>query len=122
MQICAVRRTFRIMRTHSVASVSADVDTRSGCTTFPSSMLLTAPLRTSMPAAVSPCAPAAHEDADGSPVSRESGSFGLVPLHTLRISISHAQKHKSKLVTSRGREGAQRRDSHAHTKACAFCH
>ena len=45
----------RIMRTHSVASVSADVDTSSGCTTASSSMLLTAPLRTLMPAAVSPC-------------------------------------------------------------------
>lgn len=54
MQTCSAKRTFRIMRTHSVASVSADVDTSSGCTTFPSSMLLTAPLRTSMPAAVSP--------------------------------------------------------------------
>ncbi len=52
----AARRALRIMRTHSVASVSADVVTSSGCTTASSSMLLTAPLRTLMPAAVSPCA------------------------------------------------------------------
>lgn len=52
----AARRALRIMRTHSVASVSADVVTSSGCTTASSSILLTAPLRTLMPAAVSPCA------------------------------------------------------------------
>ncbi len=35
--------TLRIMRTHSVAKLRADVVTSSGCTTFSSSMLLTVP-------------------------------------------------------------------------------
>ena len=41
--------TLSIMRTHSVARLSADVVTSNGCTTFSSSMLLTVP-----------CTPNAH--------------------------------------------------------------
>mmetsp|Transcript_15243 Transcript_15243/g.32842 ORF Transcript_15243/g.32842 Transcript_15243/m.32842 type:complete len:221 (-) Transcript_15243:1052-1714(-) len=39
----------RIIRTHSVARVTAEVDTCRGCTTFSSRMLVTVPLRTLMP-------------------------------------------------------------------------
>jgi len=44
----------RMRRTHSVASEMADVCTSSGTTTFSSRMLVTRPLRTLMPAALSP--------------------------------------------------------------------
>ena len=44
----------RIETTVSEANVIADVDTRSGCTTFSSRMLVIVPLRTLMPAATSP--------------------------------------------------------------------
>ena len=43
--------TLSIMRTHSVARLSADVVTSNGCTTFSSSMLLTVP-----------CNPDAHHE------------------------------------------------------------
>mmetsp|Transcript_35203 Transcript_35203/g.105897 ORF Transcript_35203/g.105897 Transcript_35203/m.105897 type:complete len:226 (+) Transcript_35203:168-845(+) len=47
---------FRMSRTHSVASETAEVWTRSGTSTFSSRMFVTLPLRTLMPAAFSPSA------------------------------------------------------------------